>query len=266
MISPGSRYVALGSSFAAGPGIQPVVDRPAARSGRNYPHLVAAELGLDLVDVTYSGATTATILRDGQDEAPPQLEAVGPETELVTITAGGNDLEYIGSLTRGSLMNTLALPATVFGRRAANRIRARVSYLKDESAYAAATAGLAEIVERTRERAPHCRVLLVDYLTVIGPATRPRLDVPLNEEQLPSVVMMAEGLAAAFAKAAAQTGAELVTASAISKDHAVGSAEPWTTGFSLRPSFLGGGAPYHPTAAGMAAVAELVVARLRDLP
>ena len=72
--------------------------------------------------------------------------------------------------------------------------------------------------------------------------------------------MMADGLAGAFAAAAERSGVDLISASAASKDHAVGSPDPWTTGFSLIP---GRGAPYHPTEAGMAAVAELIVERLR---
>ena len=71
------RYVALGSSMAAGPGIAPrAKDAPwrAGRSAANYPHLVAQRLGLDLVDVTYSGATTAHVLTDRQNNAPPQAE------------------------------------------------------------------------------------------------------------------------------------------------------------------------------------------------
>lgn len=66
VISPGSTYVALGSSFAAGPGIKPVLHKAAQRSGRNYAHLVAEALELHLVDVTYSGATTAHILPRGR--------------------------------------------------------------------------------------------------------------------------------------------------------------------------------------------------------
>ena len=261
MISSGSRYVALGSSFAAGPGISPVVYAPAGRSGRNYPHLVAADLGLELTDVTYSGATTAHLLDTRQEDAPPQLDAVTPDTALVTITAGGNDLEYVGTFIRGSFVNTLAKPATIFGRRTANRIRARVSYLKDDAAYDAVADSLTTVVGRVRERAPDARVLLVDYLTLVGPSTRPRLDVPLNEEQLPSIAMMADGLAAAFAKAAAASGAELVAASAASREHAIGSAEPWTTGFTLWPRRF---APYHPNADGMRAVADLIVGVLRS--
>ena len=53
------RHVAsLGSSFAAGPGIEPAADRAARRSARNYPHLLAARLGAELTDLTVSGATT----------------------------------------------------------------------------------------------------------------------------------------------------------------------------------------------------------------
>jgi lysophospholipase L1-like esterase len=248
----------LGSSFAAGPGIKPIVDKAAGRSARNYAQLVAQTLGLELTDVTYSGATTAHLLREHQDAAPPQVDAVGPDTALVTITAGGNDLDYIGTFIRGSLMNTLAKPATLLGKRVANRIRARVSYLKTQSEYDAVADSLIEVVSEVRKRAPESRIMLVDYLTVAGPATRARLDVPLNEEQLPSVVMMADGLAKAFATAAERTGADLIAASTESKDHAVGSAEPWTTGYKL-----GRGVPYHPTAAGMTAVAELIVERLR---
>jgi len=264
VIPPGSQYVALGSSFAAGPGIAPIVDKPAGRSGANYAHLVAAELDLELTDVTYSGATTAHLLDTRQDDAPPQLDAVGPDTALVTITAGGNDLEYIGTFIRGSILNTLAKPATLLGRRVANRIRARVSYLKDDAAYQAAADSLTAVVENVRERSPNARILLVDYLTLVGPSTRPRLDVPLNEEQLPSVAMMADGLADAFAKAAAAGGADLIAASAASRDHAIGSPDPWTTGFTLRPpGVLGGFVPYHPNAAGMRAVADLIVNHLR---
>ena len=61
LIPPGSRYVAMGSSFAAGPGLPtrvPGSPRRAGRSTGNYAHIVARALSLDLYDVTFSGATT----------------------------------------------------------------------------------------------------------------------------------------------------------------------------------------------------------------
>jgi hypothetical protein len=59
---------------------------------------------------------------------------------------------------------------------------------------------------------------------------------------------------------AEQSGSLFVAASAASAGHHAWSAEPWTRHFHLT---LCGGAPYHPTAAGMQAVADLVVRALR---
>lgn len=94
----GNRYVALGSSMAAGPGIKPKAAGAPMGSGRsavNYPHLVAARLSYDLVDVTFSGATTASVLSERQRGAPPQVEALDGTESLVTITIGGNDAGYV---------------------------------------------------------------------------------------------------------------------------------------------------------------------------
>ncbi|MET4094444.1 hypothetical protein [Arthrobacter sp. UYCu712] len=53
---------ALGSSLAAGPGIEPLIDRRAMRSRANYTHLLAQTLGAELTDLTLSGAITSTIV------------------------------------------------------------------------------------------------------------------------------------------------------------------------------------------------------------
>ena len=72
-IPAGSRYVAMGSSFAAGPGITPRASaspRRAGRSAGNYAHMVARALGLGLRDVTYSGATTSDSLQSSAAGGP----------------------------------------------------------------------------------------------------------------------------------------------------------------------------------------------------
>jgi lysophospholipase L1-like esterase len=105
-IPAGSRYVAIGSSFAAGPGLPSRVrgsPRRAGRSTGNYAHLVARELGLNLDDVTFSGATTSDLLGPSASGTVAQLDAVTPETSLVTITAGGNDVGFVPRLTLASL-------------------------------------------------------------------------------------------------------------------------------------------------------------------
>ena len=88
----------------------------AARSAANYPHLVAQRLGLDLVDVTYSGATTADVLTDRQNGEPPQIDALDGSEELVTITIGGNDVGYIPLLTAAGLPRAVRSVPVLGGR------------------------------------------------------------------------------------------------------------------------------------------------------
>jgi hypothetical protein len=94
------RFVSMGSSYAAGPGVgQPdPASGGCGRSLTNYARTVAAHRHLDLVDVSCSGATTENILDHGQHGFPAQIEAVTPDTRLVSILIGGNDVAYVGDL------------------------------------------------------------------------------------------------------------------------------------------------------------------------
>jgi lysophospholipase L1-like esterase len=259
-IPAGSRYVAMGSSFAAGPGLParaPGSPRRAGRSASNYAHLVARNLALDLHDVTYSGATTGDILRPSASGQPAQLDAVTPATRLVTLTAGGNDVGYLPRLTLASLPWPL---------RALPPVRARVAGFGDPAATDGRFAGLGRnllaIAHSVRDRAPGCRVLFVDYLTVLPAAGRdPGTPPPAPISEWGRAI--AARLAAATREAAEATGAGYVAASAASADHHAWSAAPWTRRFHLS---LRGGAPYHPNADGMAAVAGLVLTALSGTP
>src|SRR5439155_12419484 len=93
-LRPGDKYVALGSSFASGPMIPDVADQSCLRSTNNYPRLVAAALKLSLTDVSCGAATTDHIISTPQGAHPLQLDAVTPDTKLVTVTIGGNDVNY----------------------------------------------------------------------------------------------------------------------------------------------------------------------------
>jgi lysophospholipase L1-like esterase len=261
VIEAGSTYVALGSSFAAGPGIEPILDKGAARSGRNYAHQVAAALSLRLVDVTSAGATTAEILFERQKtrrgHVPPQIQAVTGDTKLVTVTAGGNDIGYIGSLIKGSTVNAAVGGLRFLPSPLTDRLRHLVDFRAPHQGFDTVADSLVRVVEAVRARAPEARVVLVDYLTVLGTGARTGPAMPLGPDAVAQVTATADGLAEAFARAAERSGADLVTASSASVEHGVGSDEPWVTGFRLRHLF--GSVPYHPTAAGMSAVAALVL-------
>jgi lysophospholipase L1-like esterase len=245
-----SRYVALGSSMAAGPGIRPTAAGApfgSGRSARNYAHLVADRLNLDLVDVTFSGATTAHLLTDRQRSSPPQIEALDGSEELVTITIGGNDVGYVPLLMAASLPSLARrLPA----------VRELLDRDARRKALDGIGAALRAVGTAVRQRAPRARVIFVDYLTLLPAAGAPA--APLSNEHTELGRFVAASLEEATAQAAQATGCGVVRAGQASRDHHGWSPDPWVVaaGWPLpwRP------APFHPNAAGMRAVADLISA------
>jgi lysophospholipase L1-like esterase len=244
---------AVGSSFAAGPGIEPVANAGAMRSERNYAHQLADRLGAKLVDLTVSGATTATIVDTPQQVAanltfPPQLDGLPSDADVVTITAGGNDLQFAPALLYVAWLRLEPESPMVnmLGAMFPNGIPAPT----DESV-ALATAGLVRVVETARAKAPGARVVLVDYLTVLDEASI--ASTPFTPEELDQFLVIQAAIKKAFADAASTTGADLITASSLSTEHAIGSAEPWVQPFYQVMEKTGGS--FHPNEAGMTAIA-----------
>ena len=89
-------YVALGDSYRAAP-LVPVTDvaNGCFRSSNNYPSIVAKKLGAVLDDRRCGGARTVDFRRRQFPDVPPQLSAVKPDVDLVTIGVGGNDAERV---------------------------------------------------------------------------------------------------------------------------------------------------------------------------
>ena len=250
------RYVALGSSMAAGPGIRPSADGApfrAGRSARNYPHLVADKLGINLVDVTYSGATTANVLTDSQHGAPPQVDALDGSEDLVTVTIGGNDAGYVPLLMAAGLPRVARSLPLVGGR-----LRELLDPTLRDRALVEVAESLKEVGRVLRLRSPRAKVLFVDYLTLLPPVGAapplPGVDVALGRR-------IADTLERLTGEAAADTGCEWVRVAEASREHHAWSERPWTmkpTKFGL--PLPGRPAPLHPNAEGMRAVAGLVVA------
>jgi lysophospholipase L1-like esterase len=232
-----------------------IADRAAGRSGRSYASLLAARLGASLTDLPISGATTGTILDTPQRTLrrrtfPPQIDGLPDDADLFTVTAGGNNLGYIGGMIRAAWAGHLR--ARALTRFLASLVgRGGLPATTDEEVERA-TAGLARVVASVRARAPQARVVLVDYLPLVGAASVPGPDTPFSAEELAAFARIGTRLAEAFADAAARSGADLLHASALGADHGLGSHEPWVTGFrpSMRP------APFHPNGLGMEAVAD----------
>ena len=242
--SGGLSYVAMGSSFAAGPGISPAEPGGAsgcARSAGNYANLVAEDLGANLTDMSCSGATTANILTDDQDGQSPQIDAVGSGTQLVTVTIGGNDIDYLGSLDTYSCQDTGGSNCGTVDTGAI------------DSALSGLTQSLENVVTAIRARAPQARVLLVNYFTVLS-GSGSCAGVPFTASQAAFEESLAADLAQDTATAAATEGATLVDLAAASELHDSCSAAPWVNTYDVAPGL----ASYHPNATGMAAAAQLI--------
>jgi lysophospholipase L1-like esterase len=244
------QYVAMGSSFAAGPAITEAADNSpwfCFRSRDNYAHQLARLRGLSLVDVSCGGATTSDILEGGLALQGPQIDAVSAETELVTVTIGGNDIGYLANLMAMGcddrtpwLLRRLGACTT----RSADQMELALPRLFDQ---------LVAIIGEVRRRAPDARIVLVNYPVVL-PERGTCAQLGLSAEQVAQMRGIAEQLAD-FTRAAAEgRGAGLLDAQRLSRGHDVCAEEPWIK--AMHPPGGALGAPLHPTIESMTAIAQ----------
>jgi lysophospholipase L1-like esterase len=266
----GDRYVALGSSYASGPGIAPQIDTKCARSAADYPHLLAQRIGADLTDVTCSGAVTADILSRGQRirsgvTVPPQIDAVTPDTKLVTVSIGGNDLNLIGGMIGRSCHSALTAAAPSVATVPAAAVRAlrtctTFASTAEPSAAEVAALGrdLTDVVRAVRAKAPHAKVLLVQYLPVLDAhATTCPGTVVMSPADATATRRTYDELVATTRAAATASGATVVDMPD-ADSHTACSPAPWVDGFHnpLSGNNNSIGTSYHPSQAGMQAVAD----------
>lgn len=249
-----ARYVAMGSSYAAGTGIngiKPGTPQRCGRSASNYATLLAGKLGLALDDQTCGGATTAHIL-DPWNELPPQIEAVNADTRLVTVTIGGNDLGYVMNLYAATC------GGGGFTVQGVNRPCPALRPPKAED-YARLEGNLRAIAREVHRRAPRARLVFVQYVKLVP-------DNPCAESQLsPEGALLnrdiGEQLAKATARAAEAEGALILPANELSRGHTLCDADRWSVG--IKPGGPEAPASWHPTAAGHAAIAAELEKMLR---
>lgn len=202
-------YVALGDSYASGTGTR-VYDPTSGsclRSPAAYPSLWAASHVVStFVFDACSGATTGELLAT-------QLSNLSVETDLVTVSIGGNDAGFARVLTECQVGGPVRCDAAI--RQAevfiADSLPARL-----DSVYAAVT-----------ERAANARVLVMGYprlfetgpcLISISSAFRTRLNA------------VADQLAAVTAGRSTAAGAEFVDTRDAFGGHRVCAGDPWING------------------------------------
>lgn len=244
----GAGYVAMGSSFGAGPGLLP--EKPEApsrcqRSARNYASLLAERLGLTLTDVTCGGATTTHLLQRWS-ELPPQVDAVQADTALVTITIGGNDVNYVRNLIAASCAGN---PRCLTGAPAS------------EDAWTQNEANMRAAIQGIRRRAPQARIVFVDYVSLL-PESGACSAVAMAPSDLAAGRATATRLAALTARVASEEGAEVLSAAALSRKHTPCDRKPWSVGRAVTDE-KAGGMMWHPNGPGMEAIAEALAEKLK---
>jgi len=246
-MQPRSQYVAMGSSYAAGTsidGTKPGTPARCGRSPRNYASQVASWLSLDLIDVTCGGATTANILGKWA-ELPPQIDAVTPQTRLVTITIGGNDVGYVRNLMAGTCP--------------AGSPRCMPAQVVTEEDWSKLGIAMHTIVRQIRTRSPDARIVFVDYIRLIPEkATCPALG--LTPEAVVESRKAWNRLAEITANVAKTEKVDLLAAGKLSGNHTPCDKEPW----GVAAPGSAPGVPWHPNAAGHDAIAQALVRMLSN--
>jgi hypothetical protein len=183
---------------------------------------LACRLGAELTDLTVSGATLLNVLDEKQNTGDctfdPQLQHLPADTDIVTLTCGGNDLGYIGSLVQKTLLSYL-------GPRHAMISGAVIAPALTQQEL---KARLRALIDQIHTIAPRARVYLVQYLSVIGDQTRPLYDLALTAEHIQAFDSVAKLLAQAYVDAAEDRSrwVEVVPVADVSREHGLGSEEP----------------------------------------
>lgn len=241
-----AQLVALGSSFAAGLGLGPrLKDSHYAclKGSSGYPQPLAKLLNLSLVDMTCSGATTSQVLHGGQYFRGAQIDALSENTQLVTLTTGGNDVSYVSDL--------ISLAAR--SRRGALGWLLRLSPKKLKRAEERDSPKLHDVLLATlkeiHRRAPRARIVVVTYPAILPPVgTCPTLGISADDATIMRHV--GDRLAELTRTSAHEAGVEVVDMATLSQGHDACSSSPWANGAAPKQ-----GAKFHPTLAGASATA-----------
>lgn len=245
-------YVALGDSYSAGPLVPQ--QRPEVlgclRSTNNYPAFLATYFSLArFTDVTCSGAET-TDMRERQativpgPSPAPQLDALTPTTDLVTLGIGGNDYGLFGSMIStceevrsqdpdgAPCKEHFTVDGVDTKKRDARRIQPRVG----------------RVVREIRRRSPEADVFVVGYPRLL-PQRGTCAAVPFADGDYRWGNQVERVLNRSLRRAAENNGAtylDLYPASV--GHHACAGPEAWINGSEIKPLRA---ANFHPFLRGM---------------
>jgi lysophospholipase L1-like esterase len=261
-------YVALGDSFTSGPAVpvqlgpntDPSAPKACLRSSDNYPSLAARALGLVLTDESCGGATSGDLTRTQGPGIPAQLSAISGSTSLVSIGIGGNDLGF-STIAVNCVAATPWGPTRVGWSCKSHYTAGGMDQLAAEIHEVGSR--VSSVLEEIRARSRHAKVFVVGYPDIVPPTGSgcwPRL--PFSAQDLGYLRGVEEDLNATLAKDAEAADDVYVDMATPSAPHNACSSEDTRWVESIVPSPTG--YPLHPSAAGMAGMAQVLEGALRS--
>jgi lysophospholipase L1-like esterase len=210
------RYVALGDSYSAASGVLPLdlfAPPECLRSVRNYPHVLAADAGAQLKDVTCGAAETSDFFEAQYPGVAPQLDAVKQDTQLVTMTIGGNDSGvFIDTILA---CGTAGLSTLGQGSPCKDRYGSSFEDTIDNVTYPS----LVKALSAVRAKAPTARVAILGYPWIMPASGGCFTKMPIATGDVPYVHGIQATLNDAVRRAAAATGSTYVDFSTVSNGH-----------------------------------------------
>lgn len=253
-------YVALGDSFAAVSGRDAGFSGPefCQRSGDNYPSLLLSSPRVaGGEDATCQGAQIPHLTEPRQTyssdassaQIPAQLNSLTVDTDLVTLSIGGNDIGF-GDIVGCYGRSMLTQVASQCGAELDSRSETALDELEG---------GLDTVHEEIAERAPDARVIVTGYVPLIAAGDNCPEIGAISPEDREWAADITDALNDVIGDAARRHGAEFVLPSDAEDHTACADAEERWVDFTGQET---GSFPMHPTPAGHAAMAAEVESAL----
>ncbi|CAG7581267.1 esterase [Rhodococcus wratislaviensis IFP 2016] len=251
----GPTYVALGDSRAAGPLIEFSEHRDLCLRSPdlNYPAKLARLIGAaTVVDVTCSAAKPAHVISTpqfvGTGFAPPQIDALRPDTDVVTLSIGGGGSNHLPVSVRCG--------AVVPGADAGCRNNPRAEQLTVEG-IAQMAPQVDAVVAAILAKAPNAEVYLIGHGGSVGRrGCWPNL--PVSDADAVWLEQYFARFNQIYAQAAARYGVHYVDIATAAVDGGHDACAPagqrWFEGILPQSP----AEPAHPNALAMTAIAEMI--------
>lgn len=248
-------YVALGDSRSTTATWSALLTDGCGANAEAFPAMVAERLGVRLTSRSCAGATTSNVLRTPQltlhGFRPPQIDAVTRDTRLVTVSIGGNDLNW-WSLVYSCFTFQFGMDARCRSNTVvAQQIRTKLTALRPR---------IDQMLRAIRQRAPHAQIILLGHGGYYGPTGCPG-QAQISPLDAAFVLNFFSRFNAVLRAATTAASDDFVDVAGPARHHdaCAAPAERWFLGNQQ----IGDNAQRHPTARGREEMAELVLARVR---